>query len=58
MGRSAKAKELREACRTDLARFCAAVPSGGGGKMQCLKAHRAELSASCKAFLASARRGA
>ncbi|MGO9700791.1 MAG: cysteine rich repeat-containing protein [Xanthobacteraceae bacterium] len=58
MGRSAKAKQLREACRTDLSRFCAAVPSGSGGKMQCLKAHRAELSSPCRAYLAAARRGA
>jgi hypothetical protein len=55
-GRPAGGGGLREACRMDLQRFCASVPSGQGRKVQCLTAHQKKLSMSCKSFLG--RRGA
>jgi len=36
-----------QACAADMTRFCAGVPHGCGRPMQCLKAHRTELSATC-----------
>jgi Cysteine rich repeat len=57
MGRSGNGKQMRTACRTDLQQFCASVPPGEGHRVQCLKAHRPQLSKSCKAFF-RARRGA
>jgi len=55
MDQRAKGKALREACRGDLQRFCAAVPSGVGNKVQCLRAHRPDLSPRCRSFLAALR---
>ena len=52
MDQRAKGKQLAEACRPDLARFCASVPQGEGRKVQCLMAHRPELTKQCKAALA------
>jgi hypothetical protein len=40
------------ACRNDIRIFCAGVPRGGGRIRECMKQHRAELSAACKVELA------
>jgi hypothetical protein len=42
----------RGACRGDIQTFCAGVPRGGGRIRECMKQHRAELSAACKVELA------
>jgi len=38
----------RNACRDDVAKFCAEVQPGGGRLMSCLKAHESELSLECR----------
>jgi hypothetical protein len=35
-------------CMADAARLCPNVEPGGGAQMQCLKAHKEELSPACK----------
>jgi hypothetical protein len=44
---------LRRDCAGDFERFCPGTGLGGGRAAACLKAHASELSASCKAALAS-----
>ena len=39
-------------CKTDLQALCAGVQPGGGRIRDCMKEHRAELSAACKIALA------
>jgi len=39
---------IRAACGADAQKFCAAVPSGGGRIIACLKQHRDSLSEQCK----------
>lgn len=46
---------VREACRTDLERFCKDVEPGHGHLRECLRAHEAELSDGCKAAIRDAR---
>ena len=45
----------RQACAADMTRFCANVPRGCGRPKQCLRAHRAELSAPCTNAMAQQR---
>ena len=42
----------RQACMNDAKRFCGAVIQDTGARRTCMKSHRAELSAACKAALA------
>ncbi len=46
-----------QACQSDTTKFCANAPRGGGGVINCLKQHEAELSAECKAGLSKATQG-
>jgi hypothetical protein len=45
----AKLTALKEACDSDVQKFCAGVPAGTGKIMQCLKKNAAGLSDTCKA---------
>jgi len=47
--------KVREACRNDIARFCADVKPGDGRIRECLKAHVTNLSDGCKAATKEAR---
>jgi hypothetical protein len=47
-GGSARAQEPDRACMADAARLCAGVEPGGGAQVECLKAHKDELSPACK----------
>jgi hypothetical protein len=42
------ASQLQQACADDVKKFCPDVQPGDGRIMQCLRPHRAELSAGCK----------
>jgi hypothetical protein len=42
------AQAQEKPCMADAARLCPNVEPGGGAQMQCLKAHRDELSPACK----------
>jgi chorismate synthase len=46
------AKQMHQACGADIQTFCQGVQQGGGRVMQCLKAHRTELSPGCKESIA------
>ena len=46
---------MGQACRADVVKFCADVQHGGGRIMQCLKAHKDELSEGCKSARAEMR---
>jgi hypothetical protein len=39
---------LRQACAADTQKFCSNVAAGGGKVLQCLRSHRAEISAACQ----------
>jgi len=41
-------KKLREACATDVKKFCGTVEAGKGKVRACLDSHEKELSATCK----------
>ncbi len=43
-----KMKEMHEACTPDREKFCEGVKPGQGRMMQCLRAHKDELSQACK----------
>lgn len=45
---SATAMAVMRACKPDIAQYCSAVAPGGGRIKECMKAHQAELSPSCK----------
>jgi len=57
MQQSPQAAAIRAACGQDFRRLCAGVQPGGGRVVQCLMAHRAELSPACAADLGGARGG-
>lgn len=42
-------KEISEACHADMENFCHDVKKGGGRVMKCMKEHKDQLSAGCKA---------
>ena len=48
-------RDLRQACRDDVAKFCSNVKPGGGRIAQCLKAHQSELSQSCASAMKEAK---
>ena len=48
----AEPAEHASACKTDLQTLCAGVQPGGGHIRDCMKEHRAQLSAACKISLA------
>jgi hypothetical protein len=48
----AEPAEHAGACKTDLQTLCAGVQPGGGRLRDCMKEHRAQLSATCKISLA------
>jgi Cysteine rich repeat len=54
-GGRAEFAKVREACRADVDRLCKDVKPGHGQIRECLKAHEAELSDSCKAAINEAR---
>jgi hypothetical protein len=51
----APATTVREACRTDLQKFCQNVQPGGGRIRECMASHKDDLSQGCRDALASAR---
>ena len=48
-------RKMTEACSADVQTFCPDAPAGGGGRMQCLREHAADLSDGCKAAMQSMR---
>jgi hypothetical protein len=48
LGLGAGAYAQDKPCMADAARLCPDVEPGGGAQMQCLKAHKEELSPACK----------
>jgi hypothetical protein len=44
----APASNLRAACKADGHKFCSSVQPGGGRIIECLNAHKTELSAACQ----------
>jgi hypothetical protein len=51
----AQLKNMSAACEPDVEKFCWDTPAGKGGITQCLKKHKAELSADCKTAVAKAK---
>jgi Cysteine rich repeat len=45
-----KEKEFKNACSSDVAKFCKGTKRGQGRVISCLKSHQAELAAPCKAY--------
>jgi len=45
---------LRAACKADYEKFCANVPRGGGRIIQCLNAHKGEVTTACQEALLKA----
>ncbi len=52
---AAAAEVEHGACRADVERLCAGVQRGGGRIFECLKAHEADVSESCKTSMAEHR---
>jgi hypothetical protein len=46
-------QSFKEGCKSDIAKFCKDVKSGDGKVLDCLKQHEAELSGTCKPYLAT-----
>ena len=44
-----KFREFRQACKSDVEKFCKGIPAGKGRIVSCLKSHEAELSNACAA---------
>ncbi len=55
---AAGSARAEDACRPDVERLCAGIPQGGGRIAACLKANEAQVSAACKAEIASVARKA
>ena len=49
-------KGIEQACEDDIMMYCPGVKPGGGRIARCLKQHRGELSAECKAKIAEAKK--
>jgi hypothetical protein len=45
---TAAQQAVLDACKTDIAKFCASVMPGGGRIKDCMKQHQQELSQPCK----------
>lgn len=48
LGLAGAAGAQEKPCMADAARLCSSVEPGGGAQIQCLKAHKDELSPACK----------
>ena len=48
-------QKMMEACQADFAKYCADAQPGGGGRMQCIREHAADLSDGCKGAMQSMR---
>ena len=46
---------MMQACSADFARFCGDTPAGGGGRVQCLRAHVSDLSEGCRGSMQAMR---
>ena len=46
---------MMQACSADFAKFCADAQAGGGGRMQCIRAHASELSDGCRGSMQAMR---
>jgi hypothetical protein len=55
---SAQIAAVRGACRSEYAKVCADVPTGGAAALQCLAKNEARLTAGCKAAVVAATGGA
>lgn len=47
----AQAMQVQRACKSDIERFCADVPRGGGKLASCMMDHKADLSPGCQSEL-------
>ena len=45
---SSAVADVKSACMADYLALCASVPPGGGQVVACMKAHRAQISVTCK----------
>lgn len=52
---ASRAKEMSDACQSDVQQFCQDVATGGGRVAKCLQQHESELSSACKDVLAQVR---
>jgi len=55
---SAQVSAIRSACRSDYAKVCAGVPTGGAPALQCLEKNKSRVSAACQKAVAAASGGA
>jgi hypothetical protein len=55
LGMASTARAQERPCMADAARLCPNVEPGGGAQMECLKAHKEELSPGCKKNVMSAK---
>lgn len=44
-------------CKEDIARLCSGVPMGGGRILQCLKAHKEQMSVGCAQAMQKMKKG-
>jgi len=54
--RDAQREAGRQACSSDITKFCATLPVGQGGHFKCLKDNLAQLSAECRTHIETAKR--
>ena len=54
---SATITAIRSACRSDYAKVCAGVPTGGAPALQCLEQNKSRVSAACQKAVAAAVNG-
>jgi hypothetical protein len=53
--RKAQFKDVKEACHEDVEKFCGGKKGGRGRIMKCMRKHKDELSAACKAEIEEAK---
>ena len=51
---SPKAPSVRQTCKADFKKFCSGVQPGGGRILDCLNAHKGELTTACQEALPTA----